>query len=163
MMRKLHWLWWQKVQVVSRGKLGFRLYPARNRMVRQTSVDHTFIEAAIEQGLITREEAKTHLGRNVVIRNLGNESSDEPDFRLYLADNETRVQAEQNQGVLLEPGDMVLVSSPWIKCLEGTDILSAVANHEPQTVADELRHRVRERNSEYAEITISVMQVAPSA
>jgi protein phosphatase len=103
-----------------------RIYLIRNNTIRQISVDHTWIQEAIDYKLITREEGRTHPNRHVVRRHLGGKPDVQPDFRLRLADGESKEQSEQNQGLTLNPGDAVLLCSDGLTDLvEDPEILEA--------------------------------------
>ena len=52
-----------------------RTYLMRNDEFRQVSVDHSYVQDLVSEGLITREEARTHARRNIVTRALGIEPS----------------------------------------------------------------------------------------
>jgi protein phosphatase len=137
-----------------------RLYLVRHQTIRQISVDHTWLEAAIEHGFITREEAKRHPNQHVVLRHLGKNPEMKGDFRLRLYHTETLEQAQQNQGLPLEPGDAVVVCSDGLSDLvEGEEILDTlVRNGDPQATVDELIALARSRGG-HDNITVIVMQV----
>ena len=136
-----------------------RLYLARGGGIRQTSVDHTFIQEAIEAGLLTREEAKTHPHRHVVRRHLGGDPNVKPDFRLRLADGETPEQAERNQGLALQAGDVVLLCSDGLSdVVEANEIWEALKGREPQAAVDALIMLARQRGGR-DNITVVVIQV----
>ena len=48
-----------------------RTYLLRGGEFRQVSVDHSYVQELVSEGLITREEARTHIRRNIVTRALG--------------------------------------------------------------------------------------------
>jgi PPM family protein phosphatase len=48
-----------------------RTYLLRSNEFRQVSVDHSYVQDLVSEGLITREEARTHARRNIVTRALG--------------------------------------------------------------------------------------------
>ena len=48
-----------------------RTYLLRNNEFRQVSVDHSYVQELVTEGLITRDEARTHARRNIVTRALG--------------------------------------------------------------------------------------------
>ena len=135
-----------------------RLYLIHNRMIRQTSVDHTWIQEAIEHGIITRAEAKNHPNQHVVRRHLGRDPDVKPDFRLRLYDTETPEQAQKNQGFLLEPGDMALLCSDGLSDLvEPEEVLDRLLQHDPQAAVDGLILLARARGG-HDNITVIVMQ-----
>ncbi|MFM7337810.1 MAG: Stp1/IreP family PP2C-type Ser/Thr phosphatase, partial [Actinomycetota bacterium] len=48
-----------------------RTYVLRGDEFRQVSVDHSYVQELVSEGLITKEEARTHARRNIVTRALG--------------------------------------------------------------------------------------------
>ena len=87
-----------------------RLYLIRNGAIRRLTVDHTWVQEAVEHGILTKDEARRHPNRHVVRRYLGGPDSI-PDFRLQLRDSESEEESVRNQGLLLKPDDIILLSS----------------------------------------------------
>ncbi|MBF8282431.1 MAG: PPM-type phosphatase protein [Anaerolineales bacterium] len=136
-----------------------RIYLMRGGALQQISVDHTWMQAAIEHNLITREEARHHPNRHVVLRHLGDDPDEQPDFRLRLSDDETPEQSKENQGLELGPKDTVLVCSDGLTdVVEDAVIARALAGRAPQAAVDELIHLAREGGGP-DNITVIVMRV----
>jgi protein phosphatase len=96
-----------------------RIYLRHRGRLQQATVDHSWVQEAIEHAIITPEEARTHPHAHILRRYLGGTLEPQPDFRLRLSSGETDKQAEQHQGLALEPGDEVLL------CTDGlTDLVS---------------------------------------
>lgn len=57
-----------------------RCYLADQESIRQVSRDHSLVEALVDRGEITREEARSHPRKNVITRALGVESVVEADI-----------------------------------------------------------------------------------
>jgi protein phosphatase len=57
-----------------------RTYLYREGGLRQVTKDHSLVQSQVDQGLITREAAKTHALRNVVLRAVGTQPSIELDI-----------------------------------------------------------------------------------
>jgi PPM family protein phosphatase len=72
-----------------------RAYLFRNGDFTQITNDHTLVEAFVREGLITREQARNHPQRNIILRALG--SKDTVDVETHIVD--------------LLPGDMILLCS----------------------------------------------------
>ncbi len=99
-----------------------RIYLIRDQVVQQMNIDHTWVQEAMESGIINEEEARNHPRRHLIRSYLGSADPIQPDLRLYLDQNENQEQAKANQGLPLVPGDQLLL------CTDGlTDL---VANHE---------------------------------
>jgi protein phosphatase len=99
-----------------------RIYLRHSGQLHQVTVDHSWVQEAIEHAIITPEEARTHPHAHILRRYLGGSLEPQPDFRLRLSPSQTDQQAEANQGLALEAGDAVLL------CTDGlTDL---VTDHE---------------------------------
>jgi PPM family protein phosphatase len=95
-----------------------RIYLIREETIHQLSIDHTWIQEAIEKGIMTSAEAEGHPNQHVIRRFLGSESPPEADLRLRLDPDDEDEQAEARQGMLLYPGDCLLL------CTDGlTDLV----------------------------------------
>ncbi len=95
-----------------------RLYLARGDAIRQLTVDHTWIQEAIEHGALTPEQAADHPNAHVIRRYMGSDAPAELDLRLRLRDHEKNSQSEAHQGLRLQPGDRLLL------CTDGlTDLV----------------------------------------
>ena len=95
-----------------------RLYLIRDNVIQQLNVDHTWVQEALEVGVITTEEARSHPRRHLIRSYLGSSEPIHPDLRLYMSPEENQEQAKANQGLPLVPGDEVLI------CTDGlTDLV----------------------------------------
>ena len=136
-----------------------RIYLARRGAIVQASVDHTFIQEAIESGLLTPEEAKDHPHRHVVRRHIGADPSVRGDFRLRLSEAEAPEQSMRNQGLLLEEGSQVLLCSDGLSDLvDANAILRALQRSKPQGAVDDLILLARRRGG-HDNITVIVLQI----
>ena len=103
-----------------------RIYLLRGKYIRRLTTDHTWIQEAIDKGMLTPEQARDHPNVHVIRRHLGGLELPEVDFRLKLEDNESDEEAQENQGFLLEPGDIILVCSDGLTDLVWDDEILAV-------------------------------------
>lgn len=87
-----------------------RLYLLRDGQLKRISIDHSWVQEAMEMGLLTPEQARKHPNARIITRHLGSESV-EPDFRIKLNADETDSVMEQNQGMELLPDDLLLICS----------------------------------------------------
>jgi protein phosphatase len=135
------------------------LYRRARDEIRQTSVDHTWLQAAVEHGLIKPEDAPSHPNQHVLLRHLGGKDDAQPDFRLKLADDEPVEQSEANQGLRLEPGDTVLVCSDGLSDLvKGDEIVAVLRKQKPEPAVDELIRLARQRGG-HDNITLVVLSL----
>ena len=88
-----------------------RVYLLRSGEIRQLTTDHTWIQEAIEKGVLTPAQAEGHPNTHVIRRFLGSPQPPEADLRLHLADDESDASARANQGMLLQDGDLLLLCS----------------------------------------------------
>jgi protein phosphatase len=96
-----------------------RIYLIRERRARQLSHDHTWVQDALDRGLLDRSGIKNHPNLHIIRRYLGSNEPPEPDLRLFLRPDESDKQARNNQGMLLNPGDVILLCSDGL-----TDLVS---------------------------------------
>ncbi len=98
-----------------------RIYLMRGGRIQQLSVDHSWVQEAIEKGILTPELAREHPNVHVIRRYLGSPEPPDPDFRLKFFDGEGDEQAEANQGLQLLPDDVVLLCSDGLTDLVWND------------------------------------------
>jgi protein phosphatase len=96
-----------------------RIYLLRSGKILQITRDHTWVQEALEKGILSSSQIKTHPNLHVIRRYLGSETPPEPDFRLFLSPGDNDSKARSNQGLMLIPGDVVML------CTDGlTDLVS---------------------------------------
>lgn len=105
-----------------------RVYLLRAGKLLQLSTDHTWIQEALETGLLKPEQAKGHPNAHVIRRFLGSPVPPEPDFRIRMTGEETNEEAEANQGLPLETGDVILLCSDGLTDLVTNPEIEAVLN-----------------------------------
>ncbi len=103
------WLEANRLYTTTIGDL--RIYLIRGGSIRQVSTDHTWVQEALANGTITREEAVNHPNSHVIRRYLGAPVVPKADQRLSLRKEEDDSQMVANQGVELRENDLVLLCS----------------------------------------------------
>ena len=98
-----------------------RIYLIRDQAVQQLNIDHTWVQEAMESGIINEEEARNHPRRHLIRSYLGSADPIQPDLRLYLDQNENQEQAKANQGLPLVPGDNLLLCTDGLTDLVAED------------------------------------------
>jgi protein phosphatase len=98
-----------------------RIYLIRDTMVQQMNIDHTWVQEAVDSGIINMDEARNHPRRHLIRSYLGSADPIQPDLRLYLDINENQEQAKANQGLPLVPGDQVLLCTDGLTDLVADD------------------------------------------
>ena len=95
-----------------------RIYLLRNGGLMQLTIDHTWVQEAVEKGILEPEDARRHPNVHVIRRYLGSPKTPQADIRLRLAADESDTQSRSNQGLRLLPGDLILL------CTDGlTDVV----------------------------------------
>lgn len=102
-----------------------RIYLVRGQKIRQLTVDHTWVQEALDHGALTPAQARDHPNVHVIRRYLGSERQVEPDFRLRLESGVSDEKAERNQGFQLQPGDRLLLCSDGLTDLVEDDEIRA--------------------------------------
>jgi len=141
-----------------------RVYLLRHGLIHQLSTDHTWIQEALSSGLITPEQVKGHPNAHVIRRYLGSPTPPKVDFRLRLTGTENDVQAEANQGTLLEQGDILVLCTDGLSDLvEGREILAAYREQPMDAAGQALIDLANERGGldNITLISIAVPVLAP--
>lgn len=108
-----------------------RIYLMRGARIQQLTIDHTWVQEAIEKGIITPEMARDHPNVHVIRRYLGSPVPPDPDFRLMLFDGEGAHHPENNQGVQLFPNDVILLCSDGLTDLVWNDEILETVRTKP--------------------------------
>jgi protein phosphatase len=119
-----------------------RIYLARAGTFRQLSVDHSYVQELVTEGLITEEEARVHPRRNIVTRALGSDD---------------RVAVDSWLIPLFSGDRFILCSDGLVDEVPTADIAALAAQQrEPQMIADALV-ALAKRNGGRDNITVVVV------
>lgn len=119
-----------------------RIYLARAGRFRQLSVDHSYVQELVSEGLITEEEARVHPRRNIVTRALGIDD---------------RVAVDSWLIPLFAGDRFILCSDGLVDEVPTADIAELAAQQkEPQIIADALV-ALAKRNGGRDNITVVVV------
>ncbi|MDX9863491.1 MAG: protein phosphatase 2C domain-containing protein [Anaerolineaceae bacterium] len=118
-----------------------RIYLMRGENISQLSIDHTWIQEALQAGIMTPEQVEGHPNAHVIRRYLGSPTVPEVDLRLTLRAGESSEDALDNQGLPLLNEDMVLLCSDGLSDLvKAEEILTVCHNYSldqvPQALID---------------------------
>ena len=92
-----------------------RAYLLREGELHQVSKDHSWVEDAVDQGVITREQARTHPNRNVITRAIGLDQQPKIDTSaMPLADGDLLVLCSDGLNSMIPDEDIhrILKESP---------------------------------------------------
>jgi len=126
-------------------------------------VDHSWVQEAIEKGILTPEAARQHPNVHVIRRYLGSPTPPEPDFRLKLFNDEGDQHAENNQGLQILPNDILLLCSDGLTDLLWNDEILEVIRSKP-TLKEASRALIEIANSRggHDNITVVLISVPPN-
>ena len=136
-----------------------RIYLLRDGGIQQITVDHTWVQEALDHGIIKPEQARNHPRSHIIRRYLGSKSAVVPDLRLKLDPEETAVQALSNQGFRLLPGDQLLICSDGLSDLvEDHEIRETLQSEEMSAAISSLVDLANKRGG-HDNITIVALKV----
>lgn len=136
-----------------------RIYLIRGDKILQLSIDHTWIQEAIDLGILDPEQANDHPNAHVIRRYLGSRQPVEPDTRLRLHAGEDDFQAQANQGLRLMPGDQIVLCSDGLTDLVNDhEILATLKDKDQDAPLSELIDQANQRGG-HDNITIITLQV----
>jgi len=124
-----------------------RIYLVRDQEIHRLTVDHSWVQEAIEKGIITPDEARNHPNVHVIRRHLGSVELPGVDFRLYFNPGESAEVATKNQGMRLRRGDILLLCTDGLTDLVWDDeILHVISTRSNlKSMAEDLVGKANER------------------
>lgn len=136
-----------------------RIYLKRGDQFSQISVDHTWVQEAIESGVLTRNQVRSHPNAHLIRRYLGSKQPAIPDFRIDFPPLGKKENAAANQGMTLEAGDFLLLCSDGLTDLVTDDEIAAVLERYQSEEA--VPHLIKLANTRggHDNITIIVIKV----
>jgi serine/threonine protein phosphatase PrpC len=137
-----------------------RIYLLRGKYIRRLTTDHTWVQEAIEKGILTPDQARDHPNVHVIRRHLGAIHLPEVDFRMRLDDEEKDEESQENQGFALEPGDTVLLCSDGLTDLVWDDeILRTIRSKKDLKSAAEALVELANKRGGHDNITVVLMSM----
>jgi serine/threonine protein phosphatase PrpC len=136
-----------------------RIYLLRANHLSQITIDHTWVQEAIDYEIITPEEAKDHPQAHVLRRYIGSRELPNPDMRLRLEEDESDTKSEANQGLRLHRDDQILLCSDGLTDLvEDSEIQEALQGQSPRKAVISLVDLARARGG-HDNITVVLLAV----
>jgi protein phosphatase len=136
-----------------------RIYLFREGYLFQLTTDHTWIQEALDAGIISGDEGGSHPNAHVIRRYLGSKKRPEPDFRLWMFDGEKDEDALNNQGMRLKPGDILMLCSDGLTDLTSdAEIRDVIQSHPFEQVPGLLIEEANRRGG-HDNTTVVLMQV----
>ncbi len=137
-----------------------RIYLVRDGRIQRLTVDHTWIQEAIEKKIITPDQARDHPNAHVIRRHLGSVELPKVDFRLRLSNEDGSEQAVNNQGTRLKANDVLLLCSDGLTDLVWDDEIQHVITTRSllKSAAEDLVAQANERGG-HDNITVILIGV----
>ncbi|MGE5072121.1 MAG: protein phosphatase 2C domain-containing protein [Anaerolineae bacterium] len=137
-----------------------RIYLVRDGSIQRLTIDHTWVQEAMDKGIITPAQAHDHPNVHVIRRHLGSVELPEVDFRLRLSGNEDTQRAHDNQGAPLKPGDTLLMCTDGLTDMVWDDeILRLILTRNSlKSAAEDLIAQANERGG-HDNITVILISV----
>lgn len=138
-----------------------RIYLMRGNRIIQLSTDHTWIQEALERGMLQPSQVINHPNAHVIRRYLGSPSLPDVDFRVRLSEMESDAQSVANQGLSLRRGDQVLLCSDGLTDLvQDEEILQAFTRMSQKEAGEYLINLANERGG-HDNITLVHIHILP--
>lgn len=136
------WLFGKRLFIANVGDS--RIYLIRHGRIFQISVDHTWLQEALEAGVITRADFKGHPNAHVIKRYVGSETPPIVDTRLMFGEH-----PEKNlQGMMLETGDQLFMCSDGVSDLvQENEIVTLLKNSNLETALEAMKLLVYQRGA----------------
>lgn len=105
-----------------------RVYHITRDKAEQLTVDHSFVQALVDDGKITPEEAQNHPNRNVILRALGVQSKVECDVSHYNTDGGYYLVCSDGMSNYFDEKEFIRITSSDKSISEKAEDLVAFAN-----------------------------------
>lgn len=125
-----------------------RIYLIRQNSIRQVTTDHTWVQEAIENGTITKDQAVNHPNSHVIRRYLGAPVLPQADQRMNLRKDDNDARSLANQGVELNIDDSILLCSDGLtEHVDDKEFVGIINRHplQNQAAVDEMVELACER------------------
>ncbi|HEY62884.1 MAG TPA: serine/threonine-protein phosphatase [Anaerolineae bacterium] len=135
-----------------------RIYLIRRDGNHQLTIDHSWIQDAIKEGILSPSQAIDHPRAHLINRYLGSKQQVVPDFRLCLKQTQSDEQMIANQGLKLKPKDIILLCTDGLTdVVKDEEIFSIVTTREREQAIDDLIVLANERGGP-DNITIALLE-----
>ncbi len=139
-----------------------RIYLVRDGSIQRLSVDHTWVQEAMDHGIINAEQARNHPNVHVLRRHLGSVELPDVDFRMKMDGVDDTQPAHSHPGLQLKTGDTILMCTDGLTDLVWDDeILRLILTRNSlKSAAEDLVARANERGG-HDNITVVLIRVPP--
>jgi serine/threonine protein phosphatase PrpC len=106
-----------------------RVYLVRNADAEQITEDHSFVNAQVKVGIMTREQAETSRHKNIITRSIGTRAAVKPDVVVREATaGDTYLLCSDGLSDLVDPAEMAKIVTDNADLRAAVDTLIALAN-----------------------------------
>ncbi len=106
-----------------------RIYRLRGGLAEQMTEDHSFVNAQVKVGLLTREQADRSQHRNIITRSIGTRAVVKPDVRVHPAvADDVYLLCSDGLSDLVEPHEMAEIVARYRDLKAAVDALVGLAN-----------------------------------
>ncbi len=134
-----------------------RIYLKRGDHFTQMTIDHTWVQEAIESGVLTRDQVRSHPNAHLIRRYLGSKQPAIPDFRINLPPDNGDSRGVANQGMILEAGDYLLLCSDGLTDLVSDDEIKTTLGKYP--LEEDLDRLIKLANSRGGHDNITIIGI----
>lgn len=106
-----------------------RVYLVRNGQAEQVTEDHSFVNAQVKVGIMTREQAETSRHKNIITRSIGTRAAVKPDVVVREATpGDTYLLCSDGLSDLVDPAEMAKLVTDTPDLPVAVDALIGLAN-----------------------------------
>ena len=120
-----------------------RVYRITHAKIEQLTQDHTQVEEMYRKGIISKEEAKHHPSKSVLIRSLGTEPEVEIDIK---------------ENIQVKPEDYYVLCSDGLAKVKKEEIREIVLNNSPENASEELISLANQRGG-HDNVTVLIIKI----
>jgi protein phosphatase len=131
-----------------------RIYLLRGERLRQLSIDHTWIQEALDHGVLSEDQIKGHPNAHVIRRFLGSPQPPEAAVCQSLEDQ----PAESDPGIRLQKGDILLLCSDGLTDLVSDDEICETLVSQPLETAGASLIDLANQRGGHDNITLILLQ-----
>jgi protein phosphatase len=136
-----------------------RIYLIRKNHLVQLTTDHTWVQEALDAGIIADDQGAQHPNAHIIRRYLGSRKAPKPDFRLWFFADEEDADALDNQGLQLKPEDIILLCSDGLTDLVSDEEIHTVIQRSSLAQVPEILISMANKRGGHDNITIVLMQI----
>ncbi len=120
-----------------------RVYKINEESIQQLSSDHTEVEEMYRKGILSKEEAKIHPGKSILIRALG---------------IEPKIEIDINDNISVNPGDYFLLCSDGLSKVTKEELKEMVLSNSPKDACSKLINLANKRSGT-DNVTVQIIKI----